>query len=112
MRLRSHPRRVPKRSGYPVKAVTPAERARILARTSRAEPVRIPRPRRPTLPRANAVPVIDSDRRVAGRHPAGRGRHGRERVSIADLSDPGMLDVVGLDTATLQLISDFARGAL
>jgi 60 kDa SS-A/Ro ribonucleoprotein len=32
--------------------------------------------------------------------------------SIADQSDPGMLDVVGFDTATPQLISDFARGAL
>jgi 60 kDa SS-A/Ro ribonucleoprotein len=32
--------------------------------------------------------------------------------SIADPSDPGMLDVVGFDTVTPQLISDFARGAL
>ena len=32
--------------------------------------------------------------------------------SIADPDDPGMLDVVGFDTATPQLISDFARGAL
>src|SRR6266536_4841344 len=32
--------------------------------------------------------------------------------SIADANDPGMLDVVGFDTATPQLISDFARGAL
>jgi 60 kDa SS-A/Ro ribonucleoprotein len=32
--------------------------------------------------------------------------------SIADPSDPGMLDVVGFDTATPQLISDFARGTL
>jgi 60 kDa SS-A/Ro ribonucleoprotein len=32
--------------------------------------------------------------------------------SIADPSDPGMLDVVGFDTATPELISDFARGAL
>ena len=31
---------------------------------------------------------------------------------IADPSDPGMLDVVGFDTVTPQLISDFARGAL
>jgi 60 kDa SS-A/Ro ribonucleoprotein len=30
----------------------------------------------------------------------------------ADPADPGMLDVVGFDTATPQLISDFARGAL
>jgi 60 kDa SS-A/Ro ribonucleoprotein len=34
------------------------------------------------------------------------------RFSIADPGDPGMLDVVGFDTATPQLISDFARGAL
>jgi len=32
--------------------------------------------------------------------------------SIADPADPGMLDVVGFDTATPQLISDFARGAV
>ena len=32
--------------------------------------------------------------------------------SIADPKDAGMLDVVGFDTATPQLISDFARGAL
>jgi 60 kDa SS-A/Ro ribonucleoprotein len=32
--------------------------------------------------------------------------------SIADPNDPGVLDVVGFDTATPQLISDFARGAL
>ena len=32
--------------------------------------------------------------------------------SIADPNDPGMLDVVGFDTATPQLISDFARGEL
>jgi 60 kDa SS-A/Ro ribonucleoprotein len=32
--------------------------------------------------------------------------------SIADPNDAGMLDVVGFDTATPQLISDFARGAL
>jgi 60 kDa SS-A/Ro ribonucleoprotein len=32
--------------------------------------------------------------------------------SIADPGDPGMLDVVGFDNATPQLISDFARGAL
>ncbi|HTZ06454.1 MAG TPA: TROVE domain-containing protein [Gaiellaceae bacterium] len=32
--------------------------------------------------------------------------------SIADPNDPGMLDVVGFDTSTPQLISDFARGAL
>jgi 60 kDa SS-A/Ro ribonucleoprotein len=33
-------------------------------------------------------------------------------TSIADPNDPGMLDVVGFDTATAQLVSDFARGAL
>jgi hypothetical protein len=32
--------------------------------------------------------------------------------SIAVRADPGMLDVVGFDTATPQLISDFARSAL
>jgi 60 kDa SS-A/Ro ribonucleoprotein len=32
--------------------------------------------------------------------------------SIADPADQGMLDIVGFDTATPQLISDFARGAL
>jgi 60 kDa SS-A/Ro ribonucleoprotein len=32
--------------------------------------------------------------------------------SIADPIDPGMLDVVGFDTATPQLVSDFARGQL
>jgi 60 kDa SS-A/Ro ribonucleoprotein len=32
--------------------------------------------------------------------------------SIADPADQGMLDVVGFDTATPQLISDFVRGAL
>ena len=32
--------------------------------------------------------------------------------SIADPDDAGMLDVVGFDTATPQLVADFARGAL
>jgi 60 kDa SS-A/Ro ribonucleoprotein len=32
--------------------------------------------------------------------------------SIADPRDPGMLDVVGFDTATPELIADFARGAV
>jgi 60 kDa SS-A/Ro ribonucleoprotein len=32
--------------------------------------------------------------------------------SIADPADSGMIDIVGFDTATPQLISDFARGAL
>lgn len=41
-------------------------------------------------------------------------RHANRMQSdgIADPADPGMLDVVGFDTATPQLISDFARGAL
>jgi 60 kDa SS-A/Ro ribonucleoprotein len=34
------------------------------------------------------------------------------RFAIADPNDPGMLDVVGFDTATPQLISEFARGTL
>lgn len=33
-------------------------------------------------------------------------------LSIADPAHPGMLDVVGFDTAALQRISDFAQGAL
>ena len=32
--------------------------------------------------------------------------------SLPDTSDPGMLDVVGFDTAAPQLVSDVARGAL
>ena len=32
--------------------------------------------------------------------------------SIADPNDPGMLDVVGFDTATPQLISEFVKGSL
>jgi 60 kDa SS-A/Ro ribonucleoprotein len=32
--------------------------------------------------------------------------------SIADPDDPGMLDVVGFDSATPQLVSEFARGAI
>jgi 60 kDa SS-A/Ro ribonucleoprotein len=34
------------------------------------------------------------------------------QFSIADPNDPRQLDVVGFDTATPQLIADFARGAL
>jgi len=34
------------------------------------------------------------------------------RFTIADPNDRGMLDVVGMDTATPQLICDFARGAI
>jgi 60 kDa SS-A/Ro ribonucleoprotein len=30
--------------------------------------------------------------------------------SIADPSDPGMLDVVGFDAAAPQVMADFARG--
>ena len=33
-------------------------------------------------------------------------------ITIAGPNDPGMLDVVGFDTATPQLISDFARGTV
>ena len=36
----------------------------------------------------------------------------RRKIDIADPTDPEMLDVAGFDTATPQLISDFARGAL
>jgi 60 kDa SS-A/Ro ribonucleoprotein len=32
--------------------------------------------------------------------------------SVADPNDAGQLDVVGFDTATPQLIADFARGAI
>jgi 60 kDa SS-A/Ro ribonucleoprotein len=32
--------------------------------------------------------------------------------SIADPSDPGMLDVVGFDTATPNVVADFAAGSL
>jgi 60 kDa SS-A/Ro ribonucleoprotein len=39
-------------------------------------------------------------------------RPGANGFSIADADDGGMLDVVGFDTATSQLVSDFARGAL
>lgn len=34
------------------------------------------------------------------------------RFATADSADLGMLDVFGFDTATPQLMSDFARGAL
>ena len=36
----------------------------------------------------------------------------RAAPSLADPHDPEMLDVAGFDTATPQLVSDFARGAL
>ena len=42
----------------------------------------------------------------------GRRRHGRQQFTIADPNDRGMLDVVGMDTATPQVISDFAKGAI
>jgi hypothetical protein len=35
----------------------------------------------------------------------------RPRQRLDDV-DPGMLDVVGFDTATPQLVSDFGRGAV
>ena len=50
--------------------------------------------------------------RLGHRCAAGRARHGLDGISIADPADQGMLDVVGFDTATPELISDFARGAL
>jgi 60 kDa SS-A/Ro ribonucleoprotein len=31
--------------------------------------------------------------------------------SIANPSDPGMLDIAGFDTAVPQLVADFSRGA-
>jgi 60 kDa SS-A/Ro ribonucleoprotein len=34
------------------------------------------------------------------------------RFTIADPDDAGMLDVVGMDTATPQVITDFARGQI
>ena len=40
------------------------------------------------------------------------GRHGLERLLNADPADPETLDAVGFDTATPQLVSDLARGAL
>jgi len=40
------------------------------------------------------------------------GRSDDSVPEAADPNDPGMLDVVGFDAATPQLISDFARGAL
>jgi hypothetical protein len=49
---------------------------------------------------------------VGYRRAAGGGGHALEGFSIADPDDQGRLDVVGFDTATPQLSSDFARGAL
>jgi 60 kDa SS-A/Ro ribonucleoprotein len=74
------------------------------------------------------VIYTDSETWAGGVHPAQALRRYRETsgidarlvvvgmvsngFSIADPTDQGMLDVVGFDTATPQLISDFARGAL
>jgi hypothetical protein len=65
------------------------------------------------LPRSAAKGQQDDANRGADR----RGEMGCPRScggvgSIADPNDPGMLDVVGFDTATPQLVSDFARGTL
>ena len=50
---------------------------------------------------------------AAGRPgPEPGGRHGRERLLERRSGRPGALDVVGSDTATPQLVSDLARGAL
>ena len=49
---------------------------------------------------------------VGHRRPPGRGRHGLERLLDRRSSRPGMLDVVGFDTATPQLIAQFASGVL
>ena len=70
----------------------------------------------------------DSETWAGGVHPAQALRRYRETsgidarlvvvgmvsngFSIADPADAGMLDVVGFDTATPQLISDFARGVV
>jgi 60 kDa SS-A/Ro ribonucleoprotein len=70
----------------------------------------------------------DSETWAGDIHPAQALRRYRERTgidakltvvamvsngfSIADPDDPGMLDVVGFDTAAPQLISDFAAGRL
>ena len=77
---------------------------------------------------AESLVVTDSETRFGRVHPAqALERYRRESgidarlavvgmvsngFSIADPNDPGMLDVVGFDTATPQLVSDFARGAL
>jgi 60 kDa SS-A/Ro ribonucleoprotein len=74
------------------------------------------------------VIYTDSETWAGGIHPAVALRDYRRRTgidarlvvvamtsngfSIADPTDPGMLDVVGFDSATPQLISDFARGTL
>jgi hypothetical protein len=65
---------------------------------------------RPRRPRREDVTHSDLLRLA---HPASRvGGMVSNGFSIAAPADPGMLDVVGYDTATPQLISDFARGAL
>jgi 60 kDa SS-A/Ro ribonucleoprotein len=74
------------------------------------------------------VVYTDSETWAGDIHPAQALRRYRERAgidarltvigmvsngfSIADPNDPGMLDVVGFDTAAPQLISDFAAGRL
>lgn len=74
------------------------------------------------------VIYTDSETWAGGIHPAQALRKYREQsgisaslvvvgmvsngFSIADPQDQGMLDVVGFDTATPRLISDFARGTL
>jgi 60 kDa SS-A/Ro ribonucleoprotein len=74
------------------------------------------------------VVYTDSETWAGDVHPAQALRRYRERTgiaarltvvgmvangfTIADPDDPGMLDVVGFDTAAPQLISDFAAGRL
>ena len=96
----------------------------------RAQP-RLPSPSRGYLkwPASRPKPAPESDETWAGDiHPVDALRDYRRAsgidarlvvvgmvsngFSIADPADPGMLDVAGFDTATPQLISDFAGGAL
>jgi 60 kDa SS-A/Ro ribonucleoprotein len=74
------------------------------------------------------VVYTDNETWAGNIHPAQALREYRERMgiaaklvvvamasngfTIADPNDAGMLDVVGFDTATPQLVADFARGAL
>jgi hypothetical protein len=61
-----------------------------------------------------------SDRRLHARADAARdqpaaaaGRRGsRTHFTIADPEDPGMLDIVGFDTATPEVVSGFALGVV
>src|SRR5262245_64557259 len=59
------------------------------------------------------LPALREDRRASGveARPVVVGMTSNG-FSIADPNTQGMLDVVGFDTATPQLVSDFARGAL